>query len=80
MIRRRKPQNPILNVNRRTLLKVGLFGAAAFTLGKIFGPGISFFTGDEKVSDFKNFRVVENGEELGVYDKLGNEILVMEKD
>lgn len=78
MIRRKK--QPILNEKRRTLLKFGIFGVAAFTLGKVLGPGIKLFDEDTSITDFKNFRIVENGEELGVYDKLGNEILVMEKN
>ena len=44
------------------------------------GPSLHLFEQDEKITDFKNFRVVENNGELGFYDKLGNEILVMEKD
>jgi hypothetical protein len=80
---RRSPVQKFLytvNTRRRTILKVALFGGAAFLLGKVFGPGIKLFESEHEVKDFKNFRVVENGEELGFYDKFGNEILVMEKD
>lgn len=72
---------PILNKRRRTIIKFALFGGAAFALGKVLGPGLSLFGGEgEKVTDFKNFRVVEKGGDLGFYDKFGNEILVMEHD
>lgn len=73
-----------LNSRRRNILKLFALGGAAFVLGKIFGPSISLFGGSAELGgkqyDFKNFRVVENGEELGFYDKLGNEILILEKD
>ena len=71
-----------LNERRRTLLKLFALGGGAFVLGKILSPGLNFFGGggDEEVTDFKNFRVVERGEELGVYDRRGNEILVIENE
>ncbi len=54
-------------------------------VGKIIGPSINLFggtidLGDGKEYDFKNFRVIENGQELGFYDQLGNEILILDKD
>ena len=78
-------REPVFNSRRRTIIKYGLFGAAAFALGKVLGPSLNFFgdsatLGDDKITDFKNFRVVENGKELGFFDNLGNEILIMEKD
>jgi len=77
----RKP----VNQKRRNIIKFGLFGAGAFVIGKVLGPSINFFSngidlGGDRVVDFNNFRVVENGQELGFYDKLGNEILILEKD
>ncbi|HWB34092.1 MAG TPA: hypothetical protein VG753_02120 [Candidatus Paceibacterota bacterium] len=76
---------PAVSQRRRTILKLGLFGAAAFAVGKIVGPSLNFFSGSidlggDRVVDFNNFRVVENGTELGFYDKFGNEILVLDKD
>ncbi len=71
---------------RRNLIKLGLFGVGTFVVGKILGPSINFFGGGVeleggKIIDFKNFRVVENADgELGFYDRLGNEILVMDHD
>lgn len=56
-------------------------------LGKVLGPSLNLFPKDttiaqngEKETLFDNFRVHENGEELGIYDKMGNEILVIEKE
>ena len=71
-----------LNERRRTLLKLFALGGGAFVLGKILSPGLNLFGGggDEEVTDFRNFRVVERGEELGVYDRRGNEILVIENE
>ena len=86
MMWKRSPNKSPKQVNerRRTLIKFGLIGGATFVLGKVFGPSINLFSGTlgfgGKEYDFKNFRVVENGEELGFYDKLGNEILILEKN
>ena len=76
---------PKVNQRRRNLIKLGLFGAGAFVVGKIIGPSINHFggtidIGGGKEYDFKNFRVIENGQELGFYDQLGNEILILDKD
>ena len=69
-----------LNERRRTLLKLFALGGGAFVLGKILSPGLNLFGGEGDVTDFRNFRVVERGEELGVYDKSGNEILIIENE
>ena len=76
---------PKLNKNRRNLIKLGLFGVGAFVVGKVLGPSINLFSGTLELGggkqyDFTNFRVIENGQELGFYDKLGNEILILDKD
>ncbi len=66
---------------RRLLLKLGFFGAAAFALGKIFGPDIPLFS--ERVvssKDFKNFRVVETTKELRLFNNVGDEIVVIDKE
>ena len=52
-------------------------------LGKIFGPSISMFSSSGEFSsttDFQNFRVVETGKELQFFDKMGNEILTLDKE
>lgn len=85
--------NRVLNTKRRNLLKLAVFGGGAFVLGKVLGPSISMLPreislgdgdiddeGKEKETFFDNFRIKENGEELGIYDNLGNEILIIEKD
>lgn len=67
---------------RRSLLKYVLFGGGFFMLGKIFGPSINIFSqeSDLSITDFKNFRVVESGKELQFFDKMGNEILALDKE
>ncbi len=76
---------PLIKINerRRNLLKLVAFGSATFVLGKVLGPSINLFGGriaEGEITDFKNFRVLDNEEELGFYDKLGNEILIIEKN
>ncbi len=66
--------------NRRKLLKYAFFGTGIFVLGKIFGPSINIFGEDTKITDFKNFRVIESKLGLQFFDKFGNEILVLDKD
>ena len=77
-------QEPMpIESKRRTLLKYVLFGSGSFMLGKIFGPSISLFSssGDfSSTTDFQNFRVVESGKELQFFDKMGNEILTLDKE
>lgn len=74
-------KRPLINERRRNALKLFAFGGGAFLLGKIFGPSINLFGDwDGKAYDFTNFRVVESSRGLGFYDKLGNEILIMDKD
>ena len=70
-----------INERRRTILKLDAFGSATFVLGKVLGPSINLFGGvvEGEITEFKNFRVVDNDEEIGFYDKLGNEILIIEK-
>jgi hypothetical protein len=67
---------------RRSFLKYMLVGGGAFVAGKVLGPSLDFFSfsGDfSKVTDFKNFRVVETAKELTFYDRFGNEILALDK-
>lgn len=72
----------LTGARRRAVIKYALLGVGAFVAGKILGPRLSLFSSDlnSKEYSFRNFRVVENGDELGFYDKLGNEILILEKD
>jgi hypothetical protein len=72
-----------VNTTRRSFLKSMLFGGGFFMIGKIFGPSISLFSpssdlGD--ITDFENFRVVENKKGLHFFDKVGNEILSLDKE
>lgn len=76
-----------VDIKRRNLVKLALFGGGAFVLGKVVGPSLHLFSKDVttdknggKETLYENFRVNENGAELGIYDRLGNEILVIEKE
>jgi len=71
-----------VNSKRRSFLKYLFFGSGFFLAGKILGPSINLFSGDTdfgKITDFKNFRVVETGKELTFFDRMGNEILSLDK-
>ncbi len=73
---------PDIGAKRRTLLKYIFFGGGVFLAGKVLGPSINLFSGDNeigKITDFKNFRVVETGKELTFFDRMGNEILSLDK-
>ena len=72
-------QTEIPNGNRRAILKYAFFGSGLFILGKIFGPSLNLFGDDSKITDFKNFRVVESKLGLQFFDKMGNEILALDK-
>ncbi len=71
-----------VNSKRRSLLKYIFFGSGIFVAGKILGPSINLFSSEQdigKSTNFKNFRVVETGKELTFFDKMGNEILSIDK-
>jgi hypothetical protein len=72
----------IFNKHRRTFLIVFCASVSSFVLGKIFGPSINLFPKDHEISEegFKNFRVVNTKEEMRLYDRQGNEILIFEKE
>jgi hypothetical protein len=77
----------VASKRRRNFIKLGAFGAGAFVVGKILGPSLNLFgqdvtvePGTDKTLNFSSFRVEERADgTLGFYDKLGNEILVMDK-
>ncbi len=71
-----------MDPQRRRMLKMFGFGAGIFAIGKVLGPSFSLFPGvlDNGTTYFRNFRLVERGKELAFYDRLGNEILVLESD
>ncbi len=72
----------VRNLGRRNLVKLGLFGGVAFVLGKVFGPSISLFGGDAVTGtkDFRNFRVVETKKEMRLFNRSGDEIIIVEKE
>ena len=49
-------------------------------LGKVFGSRfLNFFSGPRVENEFGNFRVTEDRKELIIYDKTGEEILIIDK-
>lgn len=71
----------VVKKERRTLLKLALFGGGAFLVGKLFGSFTDLFS-DKVVKDvqFNNFRFVETGKKLTISEKDGQDILVVDKD
>ena len=76
----KKKKESIFNERRRTLLLTGAAGVGAFILGKILGPSLNVFAPDQSVKEFDNFRIVDTKDEMRFFDKLGNEIVIIEKD
>lgn len=49
-------------------------------LGKVFGSRfLDFFSSPKVEHDFENFRVTEDRKELIIYDRTGEEILIIDK-
>lgn len=66
-----------MNLKRRNFLKLALFGSGAFLLGGLLGKlGLSSSNGKE----FKNFKVVEDGDNLIFYNKSGQKVMALTKD
>lgn len=70
----------VANERRRAFLVAGAAGVGAFILGKVLGPSLTFFAPEHTVADFKNFRIVDSEDEMRLFDKLGNEIVIIEKE
>jgi hypothetical protein len=69
-----------MDTERRRFLKLLAFGGITFVAGKIFGGFWEYFSTPEgKTFLFRNFKIVESGKELGVYDSSGDKILVVDK-
>lgn len=72
-----------INENRRKFLKWAAIGGGSFALWKIFGSSAKFFGASDELSKetlFDNFRILETGKDLTIYEKSGKEIIVIEKD
>jgi hypothetical protein len=70
-----------INHSRRKLLKLALFGGATFFAGKLFGGWFEQLKDDKKrESFFEGFTVVESKKELGIFEKNGDQILVIDKE
>lgn len=82
MVKEMPDKATLFNRQRRTLLIAASSGVIAFILGKIFGPSINWFSEDYPLSEksFENFRVVDTKKELKLYDRGGNEVIIIEKE
>ncbi|MBI2108906.1 MAG: hypothetical protein HYT93_01840 [Parcubacteria group bacterium] len=70
-----------IDEKRRNFLKWSLIGGGGFLLGKIFGPYLTFSRSEPFNEAFlKDFRVVETGRELKLFNKKGEEVLVIDKE
>ena len=70
------------NSYRRNLLKLLAVGGGAFIVGKFATPFINFLNGDKVLDEkiFQNFKIVETGRTLEIFDKDGGEVLIVDKD
>lgn len=74
----------VQNTSRRTFLTVGLTGAAAFILGKIFGEDLAKLFESEpqydgEIKKLGNFTVIESDDEVVFKDRSGEDIFVVDK-
>lgn len=80
----RKQQHEVKNNNRRTILAVGLTGAVAFIAGKIFGGGVETLLGQSggqnRSTEFQNFKLTETGKEITLSEKGGEPIFIIDKE
>ena len=69
-----------MDENRRKFLKILLLGSGALVITKLVNPKfLNFPFGSRKEYFFRNFRIVENKEELSIYEKGGEAILIIDK-
>ena len=66
-----------MNQSRRNFLKFLLIASGALFLGKLFG--LNLFSKKKNSRIFRNFRVMEEGEELAFYNQQGEKLLIIEK-
>jgi len=75
----KKKKKDEMNKSRRNLLKFLLIGSGALLLGRIFGPGLlKFFFPPKMEQDFNEFKVTKDRKELIIFDKAGEEILIID--
>ena len=68
-----------VNQNRRNFLIFLLIGSGTLLLGRIFGPGLlKFFFPPKMEQDFNEFKVTKDRKELIIFDKKGEEILIID--
>lgn len=65
-----------MNLKRRKLLKLALFGSGAMLLGSLLTrAGLN-----ENKKEYKNFNVVEDGDNLVFYAKSGKKVMTLSED
>lgn len=74
-----------IDIKKRNFLKWLLLSIGAlvvFVLGKILGPSINLSSRQQNIrnGEFKNFRMVENEKELKLYNRMGDELFIIEKE
>ena len=65
-----------MNLKRRNFLKLALLGSGAFVAGTLLGK-FGLASGKR---EFKNFKVVEDGDNLIFYNKVGQKVMALTKD
>lgn len=68
-----------MKINRRSFLKLVVFGGAAFVAGKFFG---SIFNNKDKIISekiFNNYRITETESQFKLIDKHEDEIIIIDK-
>lgn len=75
-------ETQLANPYRRNFLKFLLIGGGAFIVGRFANPFINFWNGDKVLDErnFQDFKIVETGKTLKVFDKEGKEVIIVEKD
>jgi len=74
-------KDKIVKNKRRNFLKFLAVGGGAFLLGRALSslPN-SLVEKTTNTADFKNFKFVETNKKLTLYDRSGEEIIIVEKD
>lgn len=68
------------NEQRRQFLKLAALGGVAIVFGKMLSGIVDFFQENGQTTYFKNFKITESKAHLGVYEKDGTEILIIDKE
>jgi len=70
-----------MNTERRQFIRLLFLGGVTLAFGKLlraFSDSVDL--GPKETTQFRNFKIVESRQELGVYGSDGEEILVIDKE